>query len=137
MTVSEVTAAALDRLCTAQIQGTSHTTKRILFQNSRQIMRETLTYWFPASRPPPTHNICIRTVQLMRKILKKKKKSAYTRLAPGKHLARDLENCVTSVCLWRLVLPPMADCRLLTSVLHPHVFGRPRRIHAVCLTTDT
>jgi hypothetical protein len=49
----------------------------------------------------------------------------YCRLAPGKYLARDFEICA----VWRLVLAPMADCTLLATVLHPHVFGRPRRIH--------
>jgi hypothetical protein len=68
------------------------------------------------------------------------------RLAPGIHLARDFEICSVSICVWRLVLPPVADCMLLealyrrlATVLHPQVFGSPRRIHsfihAVCLTT--
>ena len=137
-TVNKVTAAAQDRLCTAQIRGTSRTTKRILIQNSRQIVWETLTCWFAASRPLPTLNICIRTVQLMRRILNKKNPHThvYCRLAPGKHLARDLDNCVKSICLWRPVLPPMAGCRLLTAVLHPQVIGRPRRIHSCSLSYD-
>jgi len=77
------TAAAQDRWCTAQIQGTSHTTKHILIQNSRQIVWETLTYWFAASPPPPTHNICIRLCSWCEEILQTKKKNPHTLIWPS------------------------------------------------------
>ena len=94
-----------------------------------------LVYRLPSpSNPQHLHKDCSADAKNLKK--KNHHTHVYYRLAAGKHLARDLENCVTSICLWRLVLPPMADCRLLTTLLHPHVFGRPRRIHSCSLSYD-
>ena len=84
----------------------------------------------PPLQPTTSASDCAADARKSYKQKKKIRTHLYGRLAPGKHLARDFKICATSICLWRLVLPPMADCMLLATVLHPYVFGRPRRIHS-------